>query len=74
MSTSIDKIKCRTNSKEQYNDSYVHVNRFWGGKSYGRMIQLTFQNGSYVQLTEKQVAKLRNVLHDCFNDNIYPSE
>ena len=51
----------------------ISVNRFFGGKDYGSMIQLT--NGrKYVQLTRREVAELVRILIDSYNYTKYPSE
>lgn len=82
MSTEIAEITGRYESgvsspfKPIYDESVLYVTRFYGGKKNGRMIQLTIQGDktAYIQLTKQQVAMLSEVLRNCFNDEIHPSE
>ena len=81
MSTEIKEITGRREvhifpDKNEYDDSILYINRFWGGKD-GIMLQLTISNDdatTYIQLTEKQVEELSKVLSEAFNEEIYPSE
>lgn len=82
MSTKIKTIKGRyeesTNGDftSNYETSKLHINRFYGGKKNGRMLQLTINqpNVGYIQLTQDQVKDLIETLQNSFNDEIYPSE
>lgn len=86
MSTQIKEIIGRWEKKSHadftttYGEASIHINRFAGGKKNGAMIQLTISQWeaggetSYIQLTQKQVAKLAQVLQDCFDYTKYPSE
>lgn len=60
----------------EFKKAYLSLNRFWGGKEKGRMLQLTIvgETASYIQFTEEQVKELVEVLKDSFNDEKYPSE
>jgi hypothetical protein len=82
MSTDIKEIIGRKEDKvkrgrTEYDDSTLLINRFFGGKGNGRMLQLTITNdegSSYIQLTRTQVKDLSTVLLQAFDDDIYPSE
>ena len=84
MSTHIKTIKGRYQSTEKpchnfkpiYEEADLLLTRFYGGKNNGRMLQLTITSDetAYIQLTQKQVEELSQVLAQCFDDNKYPSE
>jgi len=84
MSTNITSIKGRyeanhhnTDKLPIYEVSELNINRFYGGKENGGMLQLTIYNGQnepYVQLTREQVCNLIEALQLAFNTDIYPSE
>lgn len=79
MSTEIATIQGRyeliNRLKPIYRNAEIHVTRFWGGKN-GPMIQITTQcdKTAYVQLTREQVQELAEILKNCFNEEIYPSD
>ena len=60
----------------EYEEASLDLTRFYGGKKLGRMLQLTITSDetAYIQLTQKQVEELSQVLAQCFDDNKYPSE
>ena len=63
----------------KHNEAFLSITRFYNGKDRGINIQLTVsQNGdygvSYIHLTKEQCEELANVLLNCFNQEIYPSE
>ena len=66
----------RNNPVVVYDNSELHLTRFWGGTIAGRMLQITIQcdKTAYIQLTQKQVKELAQTLLDCFDDEKYPSE
>ena len=66
----------RNNPVSVYDNSELHLTRFWGGTANGRMLQLTIQSDrtAYIQLTQEQVKELAQTLLDCFDDEIYPSD
>tara|TARA_R110002012_G_scaffold59679_4_gene156319 strand:- start:1585 stop:1827 length:243 start_codon:yes stop_codon:yes gene_type:complete len=80
MSTTIAEITGRMEKYDHktqnpgYVNTYMYINRFYGGKENGRMLQLTTGVNSYIQLTQDQVKDLAKVLTNAFNDEIYPSE
>lgn len=83
MSTRIATLKGRYEERSNtsrfnpaYREATIYVTRFWGGEHNGRMIQLTTQcdKTAYVQLTQEQIKKLSEILKNCFNDEMYPSE
>ena len=84
MSTHIKTIKGRYESIKyprnltivEYEEASLDLTRFYGGKKLGRMLQLTITSGetAYIQLTQKQVEELSQVLAQCFDESIYPSE
>ena len=84
MSTHIKIIKGRYESIKyprnltivEYEEASLDLTRFYGGKELGRMLQLTITSDetAYIQLTQKQVEELSQVLAQCFDDNKYPSE
>lgn len=74
MSTEIAEIQGREETKESYDPSSIHINRFYGGKDNGQMIQLTLSSGGHIQLTKQQVQDLGVSLLDSFEADIYPSE
>lgn len=84
MSTHIKTIKARYESiskdtptmQPTYDIATLDITRFYGGKTYGAMLQITVQNNNiaYIQLTEQQVQELIQTLQDSFNPEIYPSE
>ena len=81
MSTHIKDIKGivesdRSTFERHYTEeTEMSLNRYYGGKKNGLMLQLTcFNDKGYIQLTQKQVKKLIKVLKNSFNHKIYPSE
>ena len=84
MSTHIKTIEGRYESTEyprnltvvEYEEASLTLTRFYGGEKLGRMLQLTITSDetAYIQLTQKQVEELSQVLSQCFDDNKYPSE
>ena len=66
----------RNNPVVVYDNSELHLTRFWGGTTNGSMLQLTIQcdKTAYVQLTQEQIKELSEILKNCFNDEVYPSE
>lgn len=66
----------RNNPVVVYDNSELHLTRFWGGTTNGRMLQLTIQSDrtAYIQLTQEQVKELAQTLLDSFDDKKYPSD
>ena len=66
----------RNNPVVVYDNSELHLTRFWGGTKNGSMLQITIQcdKTAYIQLTQKQVKELAQTLIDSFDDEKYPSE
>lgn len=73
MSTEIGKVKGRFEKNHHgdysvdYGKSKMYVTRFYGGVENGPMLQLTMSNDRpYIQLTKKEVKKLRKLLKKAF--------
>jgi len=80
MSTTIAEITGRMEGHDhrtqnpEYVNTYMYINRFYGGKENGKMLQLTNGVNSYIQLTQDQVKNLIEILTNAFDEEIYPSE
>jgi predicted aspartyl protease len=59
----------------EYEKSNLYIDRFYGGKENGAMIQLTIDTGSdYIQLTKGEAYNLGLTLLRAFDYKAFPSE